>query len=178
MKTSMGTLFLVLMPALLLAASPDELKLPDFRNLEERASQSVNLSLDPGMLHLAGAFINAGGDADFADAVRIIRGIRSIQIRRFEFDKVSEYPAEEVETVRHQLVGPGWNRLLQTRSANEKVDIYLLSEDQQPRGFALISSGPREFTVINIVGTLRIEDLSKLQRRLNLSRLRAAAGVL
>jgi hypothetical protein len=165
-----------LMPGILFAALPGELVLPDFRGLEARASDSVNISIDPWLLNLMGVVMN-GSDADAADTRRIMKGIKSIQIRSFEFDKEFAYPAAEIEGVRRQFQAPGWNRLLQTHNAanSEKVDIYLLSEDQQPRGFALVCSEPKSFTIINIVGSVNVQDLAKLQSRLDLSRLRASA---
>ena len=170
------SILISLIPGILLAATPGELLLPDFRGLEARASDSVNISLDPWLLNLMGVVMNAS-DADAADTKRIMRGIKSIQIRSFEFDKDFAYPAAEIDGVRRQLNAPGWNRLLQTHNAasSENVDIYLLSEDQQPRGFALICSEPKSFTIINIVGTVNVQDLAKLQSRLDLSKLRASA---
>ncbi len=176
MKNYFAALLLALAPGILLAALPGELKLPDFAGLEARASDSVNLSLDPWMLNLMGGFIK-DSDVDVADTKRILKGIKSIQIRSFEFDQDFAYPAAEIEGVRRQLNAPGWNRLLQTHNAetSENVDMYLMSEDQQPRGFALICSEPKSFTIISIVGTVSIQDMAKLQSHLNLSRFRASA---
>ena len=41
--------------------------------------------------------------------------------------------------------------------------MYILVENNRTKGFALIASEPREFTIINIVGSINIEDLPKLE---------------
>ena len=176
MKKHFPALLLMLAPIALPAASLDVLKLPDFRGLEARASDSVNLSVDPWMLNLMGGFIKDGDD-DAADTKRIMKGIKSIQIRSFEFDQDFAYPAAEIEGVRRQLNAPGWSRLLQTHNAatSENVDMYLMIEEQQPRAFALIRSEPKSFTIISVVGTVSVQDMAKLQSHFNLSRLRAFA---
>ena len=46
--------------------------------------------------------------------------------------------------------------------------MYILVENDRTHGFALISSEPREFTIINIVGSIAVEDLPKLKDRLHL----------
>lgn len=176
MKSHVATLLFALLPGILLGASPGELKMPDFKGLEARASDSVNLSLNPWLLHLASGLIS-DEDADSEETKRVMKSIKSIQIRSFEFAQDLAYPETEIEGLRRQLDAPGWNRLVQTHSAKtgENVDIYLMSENQQPRGFALISSQPRAFTIINIVGTFDVRDMATLQRHFDLARFRAAA---
>ena len=54
------------------------------------------------------------------------------------------------------------------RDKNEDVDMYVLVENNRTNGFALITSQPRQFTIINIVGSISVEDLPKLQNQLHL----------
>ena len=53
------------------------------------------------------------------------------------------------------------------REKSEDVDMYVLIENNVTKGFALIASEPREFTIINIVGSFRVEDLPKLESQLH-----------
>jgi hypothetical protein len=48
------------------------------------------------------------------------------------------------------------------------VDMYVLMDDNRAGGFALIASEPREFTIINIVGTFNPDDLPKLEKHLHI----------
>jgi hypothetical protein len=70
--------------------------------------------------------------------------------------------------VRSQLAG--WSQIMQVhhREKSEDVDMYVLIENNVTKGFALIASEPREFTIINIVGSINVEDLPKLQSHLHL----------
>ena len=54
------------------------------------------------------------------------------------------------------------------RKNGEDVDMYILVENDRTSGFALIASEPREFTIINIVGSISVEDLPKLENHLHL----------
>ena len=54
------------------------------------------------------------------------------------------------------------------REKSEDVDMYVLIENNVTKGFALIASEPREFTIINIVGSIKVEDLPKLESHLHL----------
>jgi hypothetical protein len=49
--------------------------------------------------------------------------------------------------------------------------MYLLIQNEQTRGFALVASEPRQFTIINIVGSINVKDLPKLQSQLHLGKL-------
>jgi hypothetical protein len=46
-------------------------------------------------------------------------------------------------------------------------------ENDRASGFALIASEPREFTIINIVGSIRVEDLPRLEEHLRLPKIDA-----
>ena len=59
------------------------------------------------------------------------------------------------------------------RDKSEDVDIYILVENNLTKGFALISSEPRQFTIINIVGSIDIDDLPKLQGQLHMPKVTA-----
>jgi hypothetical protein len=146
-------------------AAPDpRLVLPEFAGLEQKAVQSVTITLDASLLSLASSFMN-GNDPTDAATQQIIKGLRGIYVRSFTFDHDFAYSPADVEAVRKQLEAPGWNRLVQTRSkkTHADVDIYLMVENKQAVGLALISSEPREFTIVNIVGAIDLDKLRKLE---------------
>jgi hypothetical protein len=146
-----------------------QLKLPDFRGLAEKATDSVHISLGPWLLRTFGHLIS-DSDADSADTKRILAGIKSIEIHSFTFATDFAYSAADIDGVRRQLSAPGWSQLMQVRDSkkNENVDMYVMMDDNHAGGFALIASEPREFTIINIVGAFNPEDLPKLQKHLHI----------
>jgi Domain of unknown function (DUF4252) len=157
------------------AAQDARLDLPDFRPLAAKATESVNISLSPWLLCTMAALMD-DGDADSAAVKKLLSGIKSIEVRSFHFATDFAYSAADIDAVRRQLAAPGWSQLMQVhnRNSNENVDMYLLIENERTNGFALIASEPREFTIINIAGSIRIEDLPKLQNQLHLPKVGAA----
>lgn len=157
------------------AAQEAKLKLPEFRSLAAKATESVNISLSPWLLHMAGSFID-DKDEDSLATKHLLAGIKSIDVRNYQFATDNAYSAADIDAVRSQLAGPGWNQIMQVhhREKNEDVDMYVLIENNVTKGFALVSSEPREFTIINIVGSINIDDLPKLQSHLHLPKVAAS----
>jgi Domain of unknown function (DUF4252) len=158
----------VLVPAMSFAQDA-RLKLPEFKALAGKATESVNISLSPWLLRMAGSFID-DKDEDAAATKQMLAGIKSIQVRSYQFAADNSYSAADIDSVRNQLAGPGWSQVMQVhhREKNEDVDMYVLIEDNVTKGFALIASEPREFTIINIVGSIKVSDLPKLRSHLHL----------
>jgi hypothetical protein len=149
-------------------AADGKLKLPDFKGLSEKATDSVHVSLGPWLLHVAVGFMDES-DPDNAATKRMLSGIKSIEIHSFTFATDNAYSAADIDAVRRQLSAPGWSQLMQVRSKQEdNVDMYVLMDDNRAAGFALIASQPREFTIINIVGSFNPEDLPKLEKHLHI----------
>jgi hypothetical protein len=161
----------LLLPAFA-AAEDARLKLPEFRSLAGKATESVNISLSPWLLHMAGAFID-DKDEDGAVTKHLLAGIKAIEIRSYQFADENAYSASDIDAVRSQLTAPGWSQIMQVhhREKSEDVDMYVLIQNDETKGFALIARQPREFTIINIVGSIRMEDLPKLQSHLHLQKL-------
>jgi hypothetical protein len=70
-----------------------------------------------------------------------------------------------VDAVRSQLSGPGWSQLIKVRDQrkNEDVDIYIALDKQTVKGLAIIAANRREFTILNIVGAVALEQVAKLR---------------
>jgi hypothetical protein len=152
------------------AAQDARLKLPQFRSLASKATESVNISLSPWLLHMAGAFIN-DKDEDSVATKHLLAGIKAIEVRSYEFASDNVYSDADIDSVRSQLAG--WSQIMQVhdREKSEDVDMYLLIENNVTKGFTLIAREPREFTIINIVGSISIDDLPKLQSHLHLPKI-------
>ena len=43
------------------------------------------------------------------------------------------------------------------------MDVYVCLEDDKVRGLAVIASEPREFTIVNIVGSIDLDKISQLE---------------
>jgi hypothetical protein len=170
MKLRVFLMTCLLMPALGWTAD-GQLKMPDFRGLAEKATDSVHISLGPWLLHTAAHFISdSDSDPDSAATKRLFCGIKSIEIHSFTFATDFAYSLADIDSVRRQLSAPGWSQLMQVHNSkkNENVDMYVMMVDNHAGGFALIASEPREFTIINIVGSFNPDDLPELQKHLHI----------
>jgi hypothetical protein len=140
------------------------LELPSFDSLANKASESVVITLDSKLLGLAARFLNED-DADDAAIRDVVKGLQGIYVRCYKFDDPFAYPQADVDGVRKQLGGPGWQKLVEVRSRKEQtaVDIYISISGNTANGLALIASEPRQFTIVNIVGAIDLDKLHKLE---------------
>jgi hypothetical protein len=141
------------------------LRLPEFAGLSEKASESVNVTFGPELLGLAARFLGTD-DPESAAEKKLVSSLTGVYVRNYTFDKDFAYPKADVDAVRRQLSAPGWTRMVETRSRKENtdVDVYMLIENGRAQGLAVIASEPREFTIVNIVGSIDLEQLHDLQK--------------
>jgi Domain of unknown function (DUF4252) len=165
-----GLLLTCLLPACLavpgLASAQDaQLKLPAFTDLKEKAIKSVDLTIDSTTLGMMGWFMS-DTDPEAAELKKTLHGVKSVQIRSYKFTSDFAYSRADVEAVRSQLTGPGWSQLVQVHDSdkNEGVDIYIAVADKTVKGFALIAADRREFTIVNIVGAVDLDQVARLRK--------------
>jgi Domain of unknown function (DUF4252) len=153
-------------------AADGQLKLPSFDGLADKASESVTITLDPALLGMATRFLDPAKPEDAA-AKEAIRGLKGIYVRSYKFDEDFAYPKADVDMVRKQLGAPGWQQLVGIRSRKEQqiVDIYILVEQERANGLAIIASEPREFTIVNIVGSVDMRKLHELEGQFGIPKL-------
>jgi hypothetical protein len=153
-----------------LAADP-RLKLPRFDHLQRSATQSVNVTIGDGLLKLASMALKHDNDPEGRQAVAIIEGLKAIYVRSYEFPEDNMYSKEDVESVRAQLVQPGWTPLAQIRQRHddvEDVDVYVSTENDKINGLAIVATCPRKFTIVNIVGSIDVAKLAAIEDRFGL----------
>jgi hypothetical protein len=141
-----------------------EIKLPaSLDRLAAKATETVNISLDGALLQLAGKFLSSEKD-DEAKAKALIQGLKGIYVKSFEFDKEGEYTPADVEAIRSQLRAPSWSRIVGvvSKREGENVEIYAKPEGNRLGGLVILAAEPKELTVVNIVGTIDLEQLSEL----------------
>ncbi len=157
------------LPSAMTYADDALVRVPSFRSLEPAAVSSVNIDLGPWLLHLAGAVMD-DHDPNTATVKSVLAGLKLVQIRSFAFADDFEYPNAEVAELRRQFAGPRWTSLLQAhdRKANQQVDIFIAREKDETRGLALIASDPHQFTVINVAGAIKLEELPALEEQLHI----------
>lgn len=173
----MKTLFALLLTTLASAAPAAAqmkglLRLPEFASLADKASESVNVTLDSQLLSMGCRFLSAD-DPEQADVKKLCNGLSGIYVRSYTFDSDFAYPKADVDGVRRQLSGPGWSRIVEARSNKEKtnVDVYVMLDNGKAMGLGIIASEPREFTIVNIVGNVDLEQLHSLEGKFGVPKL-------
>jgi hypothetical protein len=131
--------------------------------LAAKASETVDVNLDERMMQLTAGFLS-GKDEDEAQAKEIIKGLKGIYVKSFEFASEGQYSDADLESLRSQLRNPAWSRVVNVNSKLEGgVEVYLMRTGEQISGFAMLAVEPKELTFVNIVGPLDLEKLSDLE---------------
>jgi Domain of unknown function (DUF4252) len=157
-------------------APEPKLLLPTFDSLADKASESVTITLDSALLGMAARFLDPNNPEDAA-AKEVLSGLQGIYVKSYTFESDFAYPKADVERIRKQLSAPGWSRLVEVRSKKEQadVDIYLSVSGNKALGLAIISTEPREFTIVNIVGSVDLDKLHKLEGKFGVPNLELEA---
>lgn len=160
-------------PIALAHAQTPLLKLPAFTQLSSQATESVDISLGSMPLKLAGWLAGqADSDPGSADAAALLKSLHALNVRHYEFASDFAYSQADIDAVRSQLAGAGWSQLVQVRNPSKKedVDIYVAIDKDKDRitGLAIVASEPREFTIVNAVGSLDPSQVEKLRQHFDL----------
>ena len=156
------------------AAGP-QLKIPDFSHLRSKAIDSVDITLDGMLLNLVKR-VAAADDSGHDEALAILSDIKSLRVRNFEFDSDGAYSRADIESVREQLSAPGWTPLVQAhkREPQEDVDVFINIDNDKIMGMAVVVSEPRSFTIVNIIGSIDIDKLAKIEGQFGIPRVSQA----
>ncbi len=144
---------------LLAAAQPPQVTVPSFAQLKSTATDSVDITLGPSLLGMVGWLMD-DHDADSANLKKTVQGLKSVQVRSYRFKEDFVYPKADLEALRAQLSQPGWSQLAKIRDrGKENVDIYIALENRTIHGVTIIASGLRELTIVNVVGTVNLDQV-------------------
>ncbi len=164
-------LLLIIAPAVVARAQDSRIQLGSLDYLAAKASQTVDVNIDERLMRMASK-VFSDHDADEREIKKLVAGIKGIYVKSFEFENDGQYSAADVESIRTQLRGPGWTRLVNVTSKKEgNIEVYLLLNGEQIGGLAVLSTDDRQFTVVNIVGPVDLEKLSKLEGQLGVPEL-------
>jgi hypothetical protein len=145
-------------------AQGPQLELPDFDHLRGKATETVDISLGSFVFFLTRRFMD---DTDPQSvAVRdLLKGVQSMRVRHYEFADDFVYSRSDLDRVRSQL--KGWNTLARVhdRRNNQQVDICVAVENEKITGLAIVATEPREFTIINVVGKLDVQQVAALREK-------------
>ena len=142
------------------------LKLDRLEKLSDKAVEVNNVTLDGDMLQLAARFLDMDKeDPEAAQVKDVIKKLKGIYVKSFEFDAPNQYSPAEVDEIRAQLAAPGWSKIIQSRDKRraENDEIYVMKDaNNNVAGIAILVAEPKELTVVNIVGPVDLDKLTAL----------------
>lgn len=162
--------FVVLGAAATTRAQAARIQTSSLDHLTAKATDTVDISIDERLIGLASKFLS---NKDEEAAVKdIVNGLKGIYVKSFEFESEGQYTQADLESIRSQLRGSAWNRLVNVSSKKEgSVEVYLMSNDGQASGLALLAMEPKELTLVNLIGLVDIDKLTQLQGHLGVPEL-------
>ncbi|HYL91606.1 MAG TPA: DUF4252 domain-containing protein [Alphaproteobacteria bacterium] len=145
-----------------------KLELKNLDKLSSKASETTDIVLDGALLQLALKFMDAAHDPDADEVKSVIKFVTGIYIRNFEFEKDGQYDKADVELIHRQFSGPGWTKVIESRSKDETNEIFVMKQGDKIAGLGILVAEPRELTVVNIVGPIDLEKVAVLAGHLGI----------
>ncbi|HEX3155438.1 MAG TPA: DUF4252 domain-containing protein [Candidatus Angelobacter sp.] len=147
-----------------------KLQLANLDKLGDKAARVTDVTLDGSMLEFAMNLIQKidTEDKDVEQLKSIIKNLKGIYIRSYEFDEASRYSKADVDAIRSQLTSPRWNKIVQSmeKRHNEYDEIYVLKNGDKVGGVVILVAEARELTVVNLVGEVPMDKVASLERHL------------
>jgi len=152
-------------------AQDAKLQLSNLDKLSAKAARVTDVTLDGSLLQFAVNMIQKidAEDEDVAQLQSIIKNLKGIYIKSFEFDEASQYSKADVDGIRSQLTSPRWSKIIQSieKRHNEYDEIYVLKNGDKVGGVVILVAEARELTVVNLVGEVPMDKVASLERHLS-----------
>jgi hypothetical protein len=163
----------VLVPIAAKAQDPARLRLDRFNQLEERADEVIEVSVDGKLLDLAKNVLKKIDNKDAVKIAEAIAGLKGIYVKIFNFEKENEYTSTDYDDIRSQLQSPAWERMAGVRSKKKKqnIEVFTMFTGDRVSGVAVVISDAKTLGVVNVVGPIDIELLAELSGHLSIPKI-------
>jgi hypothetical protein len=113
------------------------------------------------------------------EVATLLRGLQLVQVNVVGLAEDNREPVQEhIRKLRADLVGKGWERIVAAKEGKEDVAIFLKTKGEEAiEGLAItVLEGDKEAVLINIVGTIKPEQVATLGEKMNIDPLKKFAG--
>ena len=115
--------------------------------------RELGISLGPLPLAVARLVLN-----DEPEIEPILKELRAVRVYSYGVSGNAESAAEHVRTIQSSLVADGWLTLITVNEDAEHTAVLLRPDDKgRNRGLAVIVQDPREVTLVNLIGNIRLD---------------------
>jgi hypothetical protein len=157
----MLVVLMIICGAITAEAQTARLQMSQLDSLARKASETTDLNVDERLIQLTIKWL--GDDPDDKEIKKIVSGLKGIYVRSFEFENPGEYSEVDVESIRSQVRNSNWSKVLDAKSKKEgSIEVYIMTAGSQIGGLVVLANEPKEFTVVNVVGPVDLEKLTKL----------------
>lgn len=154
---------LVVTAAFTVQAQEPRIQTVSLDHLVAKASRTIDVNVDGRLMKMAAKLLS-DKDIEEREIKQLLAGIKGIYVKSFEFEADGQYTAADVESIRSQVRGPSWSRMVNVTSKKDGLlEVYLSFQGELVNGLAVIATDDREFTVVNIVGPVDLDKLAKLE---------------
>jgi hypothetical protein len=148
------------------AFSQDALPAPSpiEKTLAERATHVTEVTLDKNMLAFAAKFMDKDTEKDDEEARQMIRNLKGVYVREYDFDKDHSYTAAELDGLRKYFEGSDWSPMVheRTKGQAEGTDVYVKLVNNQMQGLFVLDAEPKELSLVLILGPIDVDKIGKL----------------
>jgi len=162
-RVMIGLAVLLCLSAAPAAAQNARLQVESLDRLFPNAVETVDVNLEGSLLQIAAKFLsNKPEEAAIKD---LVAGLKGIYVKGVEFDKEGSISDSDVDAIRTQLRGPGWERIVGVRSKREgdNAEVYLMLEGGVISGIGVLVFDPKQLFVVNVVGPIDPEKIGQLR---------------
>ena len=149
------------------------LKLDNLARLANSASQVIDVTVDERLLQLASKFLSATRSDNEREIKELVRDLKGVYVKRFEFASEGQYTNADVEPILRQLRSSSWSRIVGVTSTRDykNIEVFMMTKGSLIEGIAVVAAQPRELTVVNVVGPIDVDKLSRLQGQFGIPQL-------
>ncbi len=101
----------------------------------------------------------------------VLDGIKLIKVHSFEISKENtEKLSNKVKEIDKTLMNEGWDRIVRTKSKEETVSVYILTNNEEKIEGLVVASFEKDgdATFVNIVGDINLETIGELSNKFDI----------
>jgi len=137
----------------------------------KQGGEFVEVNVPTGVIKLAAQIV----EKQQPDVADILHGLQSVKVNVIGLDDENRPEVEKrAEKIRKDLSGKGWQRVVTAKERDEDVSIYLKIDDNgEIQGVtAVVLDGKDEAVFVNVVGSIKPEQLAMLGDKLHIDPLK------
>jgi hypothetical protein len=149
----------------------------DFGQLpaSESGGEHVEIALGSAVMGMAASVLKKPEP----EAAELLKGLRSVRVHVIEMkDDNRKAMLERIQAIRTDLDAKKWERIVSVKKKKEDVGIYLKTGAENViEGLVLtVVDGDKEAVLINVVGSIKPEQVATLGEKLNIPSLKKFAA--